>query len=589
MKLFKKILSLLPKKEKWNLTKLYLVITISTIFELLGILSIFPILALITDPVLLEKNKFYQLVQNIINSNDLNLILILLIVISIIVFSLHIFLKVFVLWYQNNYVYSKSFKYSFDLLSSNLSNNYEWFLNKNSSSLTKDVLDETNILVQKVFNSLIIFFSSLTYIFFVILLVFLFSDKRIIFAIFLVSVPYLIIFKFLSNYLKKIGSERFEFNEKRFFIVKNIFDGIKEIKAFNLEKKLQNNFGSTAKKLSEIMTNFAVISMLPRYLLELVFFVGIMVITIIFLLTENSSLNKLIPTFAILGLFFLRAIPPLQNIFKSFSDLKFNTLVIEKMIKSYKIDNLNYNLDYKKISPIEFNKNITLRNVTFNYSNNNKNIFEDLSLEIKKNNCYGIIGASGAGKTTLVDIILGLLVPKKGEIFVDGKKINTNLIQSYRKIFSYIPQNCFLTNDSIKNNIILNRDTYDQNLFDSVTKIAEIKEFINGLSNKENTLVGDRGSNLSGGQKQRIGIARALYNNSNFLIFDEATNALDSFTEERVLNTIFSLKDKTKILISHKTSNLKNCDEIIVLDKGLIKFRGKYDMLIKNQNFNFLF
>ena len=176
-----------------------------------------------------------------------------------------------------------------------------------------------------------------------------------------------------------------------------------------------------------------------------------------------------------------------------------------------------------------------------------------------------------------------------GIIAGKNNRINTNLIQNYRKIFSYIPQNCFLTNDSIKNNIILNNDTYDQNLFESVIKIAEIKEFINSLSNKENTLVGDRGSNLSGGQKQRIGIARALYNNSNFLIFDEATNALDSFTEERLLNTIFSLKDKTKIMISHKIRNLKNCDEIIVIDKGSIKFRGKYDMLIQNQNFNFLF
>ena len=197
---------------------------------------------------------------------------------------------------------------------------------------------------------------------------------------------------------------------------------LKKLKHLILRKNSKIIFGNTAKKLSEIMTNFAVISMLPRYLLELVFFVGIMVITIIFLLTENSSLNNLIPTFAILGLFFLRAIPPLQNIFKSFSDLKFNTLVIEKMIKSYKIDNLNYNLDYKKISPIEFSNSIILRNVTFNYFNNNQNIFEDLSLEIKKNNCYGIIGTSGAGKTTLVDIILGLLFPKKERFLLMIKK-----------------------------------------------------------------------------------------------------------------------------------------------------------------------
>ena len=230
-------------------------------------------------------------------------------------------------------------------------------------------------------------------------------------------------------------------------------------------------------------------------------------------------------------------------------------------------------------------KNIKLSNIDFSY-NENKTILQNISLDLKKGKMIGVVGKTGSGKTTLIDIISGLLEPSNGSLKVNERAIKDITIGA----ISYITQDTILMDDSILNNICfgLQKKNFDKKKFDAALAVSQLNEFIEQLPEKENTHVGDRGTRISGGQKQRIGIARAIYNDSEILIFDEATSALDYETEKKILNQISKLKEnKIIIMITHRLNALKLCDELIVLERGKIKYFGKVDQL-KNEIENFL-
>ena len=237
---------------------------------------------------------------------------------------------------------------------------------------------------------------------------------------------------------------------------------------------------------------------------------------------------------------------------------------------------------------IPFSKNINLTNVYFSYPNTSKLVLKNINLNINVFSKVGIIGPTGSGKTTLVDVILGLHEPTQGNLNVDGKIISNENIRSWQKNIGYVPQNIFLTDDTIKSNIALGIDVkkIDQDQLEKAAKIAKIHEFIvNELPNSYNTNIGDRGAKLSGGQRQRIGIARAIYHNPKVLIFDESTSSLDNLTEKEVMNSINNLGDEmTIILIAHRISTLSQCDQIFLIENGELKDQGTFNDIIKKYN-----
>ena len=225
---------------------------------------------------------------------------------------------------------------------------------------------------------------------------------------------------------------------------------------------------------------------------------------------------------------------------------------------------------------IVFKKNIRIENISFKYKSRDDLIIDDVSFVIKKNSIIGILGESGSGKSTFIDIILSLLNPVKGKIFIDSVDITNNKIEikKWQKIISHVPQEIFISDDTIKNNICLGLDEkeIDYDLLDQALEGSQLTEFVNSLDKGYNTLLGEKGSQISGGQKQRIGIARSLYKKSKVIIFDEATNALDDTTETKIINLIKNLsKEKTIIFVTHNSKNLSICDEIYKMSNGKIK------------------
>ncbi len=347
------------------------------------------------------------------------------------------------------------------------------------------------------------------------------------------------------------------------------------------EKRLKN----------EVLNGF--LQMIPRLFLEVLAVLSLS-LTILFFYIEGNSIKSILPTITLMTVIIIRMLPVFVNLNAGFNNLKYFRSGFDALKNEYiNLDKNNQTYQneenyFDKNKFAEINK-ININNVNFRYSKNEEKILKNISIQVNKGEFIGIIGKSGAGKSTLIDIILGLLKPEEGKILVNEKNIDLNY-KEWQKNIGYVPQDVYLLDDTIKRNIALGKEDkeIDEKKLYSAVELSQLKEFVEDLPDKSNTIMGDRGARISGGQKQRIGIARALYNNSEIIIFDEATSALDIETEKKIIDDIYKLKkNRIIIFITHRTSSLRNCDKIFVISNGKLVDEGAYhDVLSRNQNLN---
>jgi ATP-binding cassette, subfamily B, bacterial PglK len=353
----------------------------------------------------------------------------------------------------------------------------------------------------------------------------------------------------------------------------------------------------------------AVIGQLPRYGFEVIAFGGILLIVLYFLLAQRE-IDQIVPVLSLYTFAGYRILPSLQTIFNKATGIRYSIPsldILYRDLSHLQSNNPNFRIfknvldtgrtskkaaqDKEMAFPITLQSGIQLQNINFAYGRDPGNalIFSNLNLFIPANTTIGFAGTTGSGKTTLVDIILGLLVAHQGNLIVDNHIIDHENVSQWQKNIGYVPQDIYLTDASIIKNIAFGVDenTIDQQAVISVSKIANIHDFItNELPDGYETVVGERGVRLSGGQKQRIGIARALYHDPQVLILDEATSALDGVTEDSIMQAINKLsRKKTIILIAHRLSTLKDCDQIYLLSKGKVVAHGSYDYLIEGNRY----
>ena len=417
------------------------------------------------------------------------------------------------------------------------------------------------------------------------------ADPKLAFIVsFSIIITYGLIFYSISNILYKLGKERFKNNHFRFRIVSEAFGAAKEIKVSGLEKSFIKSFSNTAQTFARNVASSDVLGILPRFALEAIAFGGILLI-ILYILANTGSVNDAIPIISLYAFAGYRLMPAIQVIYLSSTRLKFVGPALDKIIndiKNLKPLNLNQNQGV-----LNFNKAIDLKNISYNYPNSQRTSLKNINLSIPNSSRVGIMGQTGCGKTTMVDIILGLLDPEKGTLEVDGQIIKDQNRRSWQRSIGYVPQEIYLSDDTIAANIAFGVDSKDINkdLVERASKIANLHEFIiDELPDQYQTSVGERGIRLSGGQRQRIGIARALYHSPKVLILDEATSALDDQTEKVVMEAINNLdKNITIIIIAHRLSTIKNCDIVYLLEKGELKNTGTFEEIIKvNNNFDMI-
>ncbi len=579
----KLIILLTPKEMKLSFLLLFLMI-ITALLETFGVASIMPFIAVLTNPDFIETNyllkNFYGQAKKygIIGQKDF-LILLGGLVLFLLVSSLSI--KALTTYLLLHFVRMREYSIGKRLVESYLQQPYSWFLNRNSSDLGKSILSEVATIIDNglapVMNLLA---QSAVAIALLSLLIFIDMKIAIIVGVVIIS-AYIIIHRLTRNFMTRIGQERLKANEARFKSVSEAFGAVKEIKIGGLEKPYVNRFTTPSKIYAKSIAASRVVAELPRLAIEAISFGGLLIL-ILFLMHKNETFIDILPIIALYAFAGYRLLPALQQIYHSISILRFVGPTLDAMTNDLlSLEIYNKNNDKKKLT---LNENIILDNVSYHYPQTSRTALQNININIPARSIVGFVGPTGSGKTTIIDLILGLLKPQKGSVRVDGRLIDNKSVRSWQNSIGYVPQNIYLADDSITANIALGikqKDISHQAIIEAA-KIANIHDFVvNELPEKYQTNVGERGVRLSGGQRQRIGIARAIYNKPKVLILDEATSALDNLTESEVMKAIRNLgKDLTIILITHRLSTVKDCDTIFLLEKGKITAQGNFNKLI---------
>ena len=563
------IKNMVGKKNTFYLCLLFFFLIISSITEFIGLGSIPIYIGLITDTdYYLGKINSDFINKKIEGYEQSQLIIISSIALVIIFFAKNIF-QIFLVYFQGKLIKKIKLNLTTKIFNEFLNIEFKEILKRNTSIFIRTInLDAGNTTIF-ILNILNLVKETLTIIAIIILLLIAKPYiSLILFVFFSISVAlfYLFTHKKLFERGKKIQFLHSEIIK----LVTETMGSIKEIKVFNQENKISKIFSKAITSSEEFLFKNYVIKSLPRIYLELLCVIVIVLVILSFVLL-NEDIISLLPFLSLIVVSALRLIPGLNLIQNSISTLKsimpsYNHIINE-------IDFLQKQNQNKKnnMEPVYFKKEILLKNISFKYDNFPKMVLDNLDFQINKGDRIGIIGGSGTGKTTLVNLILGLIKPTSGGIFIDGNKYDASK-NSWGNNLGYVPQETFLIDDTIKKNILFGLEENDNTLDEllSAASKAQILEFINSLSDKFDTKVGERGVNLSIGQKQRIGIARALYRNPDLLVFDESTSSLDQTTETNFVNDIFKItEDKTIIFISHRLNALRNCNKIF--DIGLKK------------------
>ena len=591
MSILKKLLFLLSPPERKKAYLLLMMITISSLLDMMGVASITPFIAVLSNPNLIETNFVINNIFKILSKFGVKTDEEFLLALGMLVFLLLIisqFFKAFTAYVQTRFIYMSEYNISKRLVESYLSQPYSWFLSHNSADLGKNILSEVAIVISGGMSQLLdLIAKSILTIVFITLLI-LVDPKLTIIIGFSLGCCYLLIFFLVKKYLSRIGEDRIKNNHLRFMTVSEMFGAAKEVKTLGLEETYIKNFSKSAKIVAITQSLSTVVSQLPRFILETIAFGGILLI-ILYKTSQDTSFNNSLPIISLYVFAGYRLLPALQQIYGAFSRLVFAIPSINKLYCDFINIKPHHKINNK--GSFIFNKEINFKNVCYNYPSTSQKALKDINLTIPAKSICGFVGSTGCGKTTTVDIILGLLEPQRGTLDVDGQVITKQNSMAWRRLIGYVSQNIYLKDDTIMANIAFGVEPKDinQEIVETASKNANLHNFvINELPNKYHTIVGERGVRLSGGQRKRIGIARALYHNPKVLILDEATSALDNKTEKTVMDAVTNLdKNITVILIAHRLSTVIKCDKIFFLENGELKAEGTYDKLIKtNKNFS---
>ena len=566
LNLTKKIIKLFDNRDKPQLIFVFLLIFSASIIEMLGVASIMPFIGLLTDPEAFSNTKYFSYIQSIFSGSKMDIIVITgLLVITL--FVLSNLINAFTFWQIVKFSAVQNHRISSLLMSKYLDQDYSYFIKSDVSNISRNILDESCVLsegivlpyLQVIAKSLIVVTISI--------LLLLVDYKLFIASILFLLLIYFIIYKNIKALLQRNGAERLKENDKRFKNTHDAFNSIKDVKFYNIEKHYVNLFSNAANKYSFLTAKSILFSHLPKYMIEIVAFGGIFSLVLYLIAVDNSLIGNL-PILSVFVLAAYRLLPSMQQIFANLTTIKFNMPVLELLENIIHLPGNEKNI---KNNSLSFDKNIKFDDVTFGYEKN-KSIIKNISFTINKGDFIGVVGSTGAGKTTIVDLLLGLYVPTQGAIYIDDKRID-NLNFNLKSLIGYVSQNISLVNDTIVKNIAfgINDNEIDYKLIKEVIGKSQLTDLVNKLDDGIMSSIGDKGVKLSGGQRQRIGIARALYFNPKVLVLDEATNELDVHTEEMIFNNIREKNpDMTILMITHRLTSLKLCNEVLLLNKSKI-------------------
>ena len=565
-----KIIKLLKALENKLFVKSIFIVVLmilGSILEMIGISLIVPFLKILSNIDISEQYVIiFDMFIDFKNSEKEEILFKICILIGL-VFSIKILFLIYINFIQLKFIQRFHQILGKILISIYLARPLKYCLNKNSSFFLRNLSTELTLMSSSIINFGLIILESLI-LFFIFGFLLFYSPKITIFLIFIFSIFMIIYIKITKKKIVNWGNERHASEESKIKILKEALTFVREIRLYNLEKNFISTFEKSNKKFSQSMLNHNFIQLIVKYNLELLFVLLLLIFVNLTKITENFS--EVVPTIGLYVGSAFRILPSLNRIINSYQQIKYIDPVMNNFLND--ILESKRNLLINKSLKLNFENKINFNNVSFSH-NNSKPLFENLNIEITKGDFVVVVGDSGIGKSTFLDLISGFIKVSRGEIKVDNKHNIFDNLKNWQNNIGYLPQNNIILDDSLINNILL----YDENEADmtrlnEVIEISGLIEIVKNLPDGLNTTLGENGNRLSGGQKQRLGIARTLYSNKSILLFDEATNALDENTNFQIIKKLKKYckeKNKTIIFVSHNSSIEKIVGKIINLNKKI--------------------
>ncbi len=579
----KKLRYVFDRKDKIKLVGLAILMVIGSVLELLAVAVFNPFIEVLMQTSSIEDDSFLKLFFAHIHLNGIEQYLVVL---SALIAVIYLVKNIYLSFLQNvilSFSYTTRMNLATRLLTTYMNEPYTFHLSKNIAEMQRCLQSDTSQFMTLISSGLQLTVEMVTCL---ALAAYLFHTSHsitvVIGVLLLMCIGlFFIISKKVSS---RLGRQNEHYNAKLFQWINQSLGGIKELKILQREEYFIDSYKTNYKKLIWGARVNELIAALPKYIVETVAMVGLVFAIIIKLLFGHGALETFIPQIAVFAVAAFRLLPSVGRVNAYINSIMYNKASLDMIYDDLK------EIDSEPVQEIEwqgekenwiFTKGVTVEHVSYHYPDSDVEVLHDISLEIPKGKTVALIGPSGAGKTTLADIILGLLPPVSGVVRMDQHNVYENL-RSWREKLGYIPQSIYLSDDTIRNNIAFGiyEAKIDDNAIWKALEKAQLKEFVQGLEKGLDTYVGDRGVRLSGGQRQRIGIARALYHDPEILVLDEATSALDSSTEQAVMESIESLQGlKTMIIIAHRLTTIKNADLVYEVSGGNVTLRDKNEVI----------
>lgn len=591
MNLFSKLLKLLDSNQLKKLSLLQLLVIITAVFESTSVIAISPLITAITNPESLISNSLYVNFSNLFNINDINEFIFYYSLFFLIVLFLANLMSIINIWLLSIFAAQFGGKLSNRLYDLYLSMNYSEFLTLGSSYITKQISSEVSRLTDNVLQPIVQINARIFSGLLICVLLFIYNPFAAFLSVAIFSFAYFIIYVFVKKKLKVNGKNLSEINQTRFRYISEGFGAFREIKSFGVSYIFNNRFENSSNKFAKAYSTLNTIYNVPRYIIEFFVFA-----TLVFLIFKYNSLDsniELLSIISVFGLAALKLLPIFQQIYSCGAQIRGHRNALDLIYDdltncSYKSDisedknSVSFNNSYNR--SLNYKTFLKLDNVSF-YYNKGEQVLNKINLELSQGSLNAIVGKSGAGKTTLSDLITGLLSPKNGTIIFKDKIIDNNNLNLLRSSISIVPQTPFIIQGSFLENICFSTDKIiDRNRIKLVLEQVGLMAYISTLENGIDTIIGDSNIQLSGGQKQRLAIARALFRESEIIFLDEPTSSLDPESEIGIVELINSLSPiKTIITISHRLSTIIKYDNIIIIDNGNISDTGNfYELMNKS-------
>ncbi len=589
---WRKAWALLDERERRNAWLVLLVIIFGALAAAVMVGSVMPFLTVLSNPGRIETTPLLAWAYDFFGFTSIHAFLIALGIASFLMIVVSSLVQILKIWVVSRFSTMRMHSISKRLLARYLSQSYVFFLDRHSGEMGPRILSETEQVVTEFLRPVGEMIAAFLTILAIVALLLWVDPVIAVLSMLLLGGLFGIVNISSRRMLKRLGQRRVEYNQQRFRFANEALSGIKSIRILGREASYLNRYTVPSRQMAQAQSTARVLSEVPLYTLQAVALGGVILICLLMLdaegLATGTALSEVIPVLGVFAFAGQRLMPEFSKFFLTLAKTQVGAAAVEAVHRDLVRLEATHPFDETPPVPIGLKRELLLEKVNFSYPRAERAGLRDITLNIRAGEKIGVVGTTGAGKTTLADLLLGLLQPDTGRIVADGVEIGPDNRRAWTRTVGYVPQEIFLTDASVRENIALGiaPEEIDDARLKQAAHAAHLDAFVETeLPQGYETHIGERGVRLSGGQRQRVGIARALYQDADLIVFDEATSALDNLTEQEVIHAIEALPgDKTVVMIAHRLTTVERCDRIVVLDKGKVAAFGTWDALMQESD-----